>query len=185
IREEATYPGIRVTLEARLENARISLQVDIGFGDVVTPAPEEVEFPALLDFAAPHLRAYPIYTVIAEKLEATVRLGQANTRMKDFFDLWFLSRTFSFEGELLRVAVTRTFARREMALPQALPASLTDDFAEGKAAAWSVFIRRNGLGNLDMKAVLAAIRTFAWPVLEAAARGTAFEASWSSTEGWS
>lgn len=185
IREEATYPGIRVTLEARLENARIALQVDIGFGDVVTPAPEEVEFPGLLDFTAPHLRAYPIYTVVAEKLEATVRLGQANTRMKDFFDLWFLSRTFSFEGELLRVAVTRTFARREMALPQALPASLTDDFAEGKAAAWSVFIRRNGLGNLDMKAVLAAIRTFAWPVLEAAARGTALDVSWSSTEGWS
>ena len=79
IREEAVYPGIRVTLEARLENARVTLQVDIGFGDVVTPAPEEVNFPTLLDFAGPHLRAYPIYTVVAEKLEAAVRLGDANT----------------------------------------------------------------------------------------------------------
>jgi hypothetical protein len=102
IREEAAYPGTRVTLEARLENARVSLQVDIAFGDVVTPAPQEVDFPVLLDLPAPHLRAYPIYTVVAEKLEATVKLGETNTRMKDFFDLWFLSRKFSFDGPLLR-----------------------------------------------------------------------------------
>lgn len=168
IREEAAYPGIRVTLEARLENARVSIQLDIGFGDIVTPGPEEVEFPALLDFAAPHVRAYPIYTVVAEKLEATVRLGEENTRMKDFFDLWFLSRKFSFEGELLRNAITRTFARREMDLPKTLPSSLASDFAERKAATWAVFVGRNVLGNLDMKIVLEAIRAFAWPVLETA-----------------
>lgn len=184
IREEAAYPGTRVTLEARLENARVSLQVDIGFGDVVTPAPEEVDFPALLDFAAPHLRAYPIYTVVAEKLEATVRLGEANTRMKDFFDLWFLCRKFSFEGELLRSAIARTFARREMELPQTLPASLTADFAERKAATWAVFVRRNGLGNLDLKVALEAIRDFAQPVLAAAAGASAFELSWNPEQGW-
>lgn len=184
IREEAAYPGTRVTLEARLENARVSLQVDIGFGDVVTPAPEEVDFPALLDFAAPHLRAYPIYTVVAEKLEATVRLGEANTRMKDFFDLWFLCRKFSFEGGLLRSAIARTFARREMELPQTLPASLTADFAERKAATWAVFVRRNGLGNLDLKVALEAIRDFAQPVLAAAAGASAFELSWNPEQGW-
>jgi hypothetical protein len=183
IREEAVYPGTRVTLEARLENARVSIQVDIGFGDIVTPAPEEVEFPALLDFAAPHLRAYPIYTVVAEKLEATVRLGEANTRMKDFFDLWFLSRKFSFEGQLLRDAITRTFARREMELPKTLPSSLAPDFAERKAATWAVFIRRNGLGNLDMNVALEAIRAFAWPALEAAGGTTAFELSWNPDKG--
>lgn len=184
IREEAAYPGTRVTLEARLENARVSLQVDIGFGDVVTPAPEEVNFPALLDFAAPHLRAYPIYTVVAEKLEATVRLGEANTRMKDFFDLWFLSRRFSFEGELLKHAIERTFARREMELPATLPSSLAGEFAERKAATWAVFVRRNGLGNLDMKIALQAIRAFAWPVLEAARAGTAVQESWNPDHGW-
>jgi hypothetical protein len=79
IREEAAYPGTRVTLEARLANVRIPLQVDIGFGDIVTPKPAEIDFPALLDFPAPHLRAHPIYTVVAEKLEAAVRLREANT----------------------------------------------------------------------------------------------------------
>ena len=184
IREEAAYPGTRVTLEARLENARVSLQVNIGFGDVVTPAPEEVDFPALLDFAAPHLRAYPIYTVVAEKLEATVRLGEANTRMKDFFDLWSLSRKFPFEGELLKNAITRTFGRREMDLPKTLPSSLAADFAERKAATWAVFIRRNGLGSLDMKIALEAIRAFAWPALEAAGGATAFALSWNPEQGW-
>lgn len=184
IREEAAYPGTRITLEARLENARVSLQVDIGFGDVVTPAPEEVNFPALLDFAAPHLRAYPIYTVVAEKLEATVRLGEANTRMKDFFDLWFLSRRFSFEGGLLKHAIERTFARREMELPATLPPSLTAEFAERKAATWAVFVGRNGLGNLDMTVALEAIRAFAWPMLEAARAGTAVEVSWNPQHGW-
>jgi hypothetical protein len=184
VREEAAYPGIRVTLEARLENARVPLQVDIGFGDVVTPAPEEVDFPALLDFAAPHLRVYPIYTVVAEKLEAAVRLGETNTRMKDFFDLWFLSRKFSFEGELLRDAITRTFARREMELPKTLPSSLAPDFADRKATTWAVFVRRNGLGNLDMKIVLEAIRAFVWPVLEMAGTTTAFEMGWKPEQGW-
>lgn len=184
IREEAAYPGTRVTLEARLENARVSLQVDIGFGDVVTPAPEEVDFPALLDFAAPHLRAYPIYTVVSEKLEATVRLGEANTRMKDFFDLWFLCRKFSFDGELLRNAITRTFARRDMELPPTLPASLTADFAERKATTWAVFVRRNGLDHLDLKIALEEIHAFAWPVLAAAGGASAFELSWNPEQGW-
>ncbi|MGC4074906.1 MAG: nucleotidyl transferase AbiEii/AbiGii toxin family protein [Nibricoccus sp.] len=184
VREEAAYPGVRVTLEARLENARIPLQVDIGFGDVVTPAPEEVSFPVLLDFASPQLRAYPIYTVVAEKLEAAVRLGEANTRMKDFFDLWFLSRNFSFEGELLRDAITRTFARRNTDLPQILPSSLTPDFSERKAAAWSAFVRRNGLGDFAMKDALESIRAFVWPAFEAAVNQAEFESQWDTIHGW-
>jgi hypothetical protein len=184
IREEAAYPGTRITLEARLEKARISVQVDIGFGDVVTPAPEEIEFPALLEFPAPHLRAYPIYTVVAEKLEAGVRLGEANTRMKDFFDLWFLSRKFPFEGELLKNAITRTFARREMPLPATVPVALTPEFAVLKAATWAVFIRRNALAPVEMAAVLDTIRTFAWPVMEAAANTAAFNRRWTLDSGW-
>jgi predicted nucleotidyltransferase component of viral defense system len=86
IREEAAYAGIRITMEAKLENARIPIQVDIGFGDAVTPGPEEVQYPVLLDLPAPRLRSYPVYTVIAEKLEAMVLLGEANSRMKDFYD---------------------------------------------------------------------------------------------------
>lgn len=184
IREEAAYPGTRVTLEARLENARISIQVDIGFGDVVTPEPDEVEFPALLDFPAPHLRAYPIYTVVAEKLEASVRLGEANTRMKDFFDLWYLSRKFSFEGELLKDAIIRTFARREMPLPPIVPVALTPDFAELKVATWTAFIRRNALAPVELTTTLDAIRTFAWPAMAAAATATDFCQRWTPASGW-
>ncbi|MFM8764913.1 MAG: nucleotidyl transferase AbiEii/AbiGii toxin family protein, partial [Spartobacteria bacterium] len=104
IREQAVYGGIRVTLEARLGNARVPIQCDVGFGDAVTPAPEQIEFPALLDFPAPRLRSYPTYTVIAEKLEAIVLLGETNSRMKDFYDLWFLSREFEFDGNTLVAA---------------------------------------------------------------------------------
>lgn len=87
IREEEAYPGTRVTLEARLENVRISLQVDIGFGDIVTSKPDEIDFPALLDYPAPHLRAYPIYSVVAEKLEASVRLGESNGMIRTWVTL--------------------------------------------------------------------------------------------------
>ena len=184
IREEAAYPGTRVILEARLERVRISLQVDIGFGDIVTPKPDEIDFPALLDFPAPHLRAYPIYTVVAEKLEASVRLGESNTRMKDFFDLWFLCRRFTFEGEVLRQAVTQTFARRELALPARPPVALRAEFATLKATTWNVFLRRNALAPLELTAAIDEIRSFAWPVMEAAAKGATFAQTWTPKQGW-
>lgn len=184
IREEAAYPGTRVMLEARLGNVRIRVQVDIGFGDVVTPAPDEITFPALLEFPAPRLRAYPIYTVVAEKLEATVRLGTTNTRMKDFFDLWFLSRKFAFEGELLKQAMARTFARREMPLPTTMPVAFTSDFAVLKAATWTAFIRRNGIAAAEMRHVVEAIREFAWPVMSAAGGVEPFTGRWTPTGGW-
>lgn len=184
IREESAYPGARITLEARLEKVRIPVQVDIGFGDIVTPKPDEIDFPALLDFPAPHLRAYPIYTVVAEKLEASVRLGEANTRMKDFFDLWFLSRKFSFAGELLKDAVTRTFTRREMSLPSVVPVALRTEFAVLKAAMWAAFLRRNALAPVEMATALEAIRTFAWPVMEAAVKNTPFSKTWTPKKGW-
>ena len=184
IREEATYPGTRITLEARLEKVRIPLQVDIGFGDIVTPRPDEIDFPALLDFPAPQLRAYPIYTVVAEKLEASVRLGEANTRMKDFFDLWFLSRRFTFEGEILREAVTRTFARRELALPTTLPVALSAEFATLKAGTWNVLLRRNAFAPLDLTVAIYEIRSFAWLLMEAAATGATFAQTWTPKQGW-
>ena len=163
---------------------RIPVQVDIGLRDAVTPAPEEVEFPTLLDFPAPHLRAYPLYTVVADKLEATVRLGAANSRMKDFFDLWYLSRNFPFDVNPLVAALARTFARRQMLLPAEVPAGLTAEFATLKASQWSAFIRRNALTSPELALVLEAIRAFALPPLHAAAAGTPFAGQWTFTEGW-
>jgi hypothetical protein len=96
IREDQEYQGVRVLFEARLENAIIPIQIDIGYGDAVTPAPEDITYPTVLDFAAPKLRAYPIYTVVAEKFQAMVWLGIANSRMKDFYDLWIIMQKFPF-----------------------------------------------------------------------------------------
>ena len=184
IREEAVYGGIRVTLEARLENAKIPIQCDIGFGDAVTPEPEQVEFPALLDFPAPQLRSYPTYTVVAEKLEAMVLLGEANSRMKDFYDLWFLSQHFEFDGNTLVTALRATFARRKTELPESTPHALTNDFPKTKSVQWMAFLRKSNLQPLEMLAVIEAIRRFADAPLSHASRSKSFPKHWTLESGW-
>jgi len=172
IRENADYQGVRVTLEAKLGNARIPIQVDIGFGDVVTPKAEDTVFPALLDFPAPHLAMYPKETVIAEKLEAMVKLGLGNSRMKDFYDIWALSREFEFDGELLQKAIHATFKRRRTEMPVALPLALSAEFSSDatKQRQYQAFIRRARLklSESNLERVVAALQTFLGPVLSAA-----------------
>ena len=119
IREDKDYGGVRLLLRAAIAGATVRLQVDVGFGDAITPAPESVEFPALLDFPAPKLRAYPRATVVAEKVEAMVQLGLANSRMKDFFDVVVMARMFQFDGRELADAMRATFERRGTPLPTA------------------------------------------------------------------
>ncbi len=135
IREEAVYDGIRITLEGRLGAAKLPLQVDVGFGDAVTPAPVEASYPVLLtDMAAPRLRVYARETSIAEKFDAMVTLGIGNSRMKDFFDIWYLARTFEFDEATLRAAIRATLARRQTELPTEAPVALTTAFAGDPAA---------------------------------------------------
>lgn len=184
IREEAFYDGIRVNMITQLGNARIPIQVDIGFGDAVTPEPQSIEFPVLLDFPAPALRSYPIYTVVAEKLEALVLLGEANSRMKDFYDLWFLSRTFEFDGAILATALTATFQRRKTPLPNQVPSGLREEFAELKAVQWNAFVRKNQLEPSDMKEVLSVIHKFTIPPFQAAFTGNPFLVNWHPRHGW-
>ncbi len=129
IREDAAYQGVRVKLEARLAKIRIPLQVDIGFGDALTPKPQEAEFPPLLDFPAPRLAMYARETSIAEKFEAMVELDLENSRMKDFYDIWILSREFEFSGATLGAAIRATFKRRKTVLPATAPIALTGEFA--------------------------------------------------------
>jgi hypothetical protein len=155
ITEDANYQGVRVTFMGYLENARIPIQIDIGFGDVVTPAPAEAEFPTLLDFPAPKLLAYPRETVIAEKFEAIVKMGIANSRMKDFYDLWKLSRDFVFDGLLLSEAVKKTFERRGTDLPtEKMPVAFTEEFYQDeiKQKQWKGFCEKNRryIGNLSV-----------------------------------
>lgn len=126
--------------------ARIPLQVDVGFGDAVTPAPVEVSYPVLLaDMPSPRLRVYARETAVAEKVEAMVTLGLGNSRMKDFFDIWYLAQTFEFDQAILREAIRATFARRQTPLPDEMPVALTATFAEdpAKAAQWRAFIGRS------------------------------------------
>jgi predicted nucleotidyltransferase component of viral defense system len=146
IREEAVYDGIRITLDGRLGVARIPVQVDVGFGDAVTPPPVENSYPVLLaDMPAPRLRVYARETAIAEKVEAMVTLGLGNSRMKDFFDVWYLARTFEFDEAVLREAIRATFARRQTPIPDTMPVALTTTFANNpaKATQWRAFIGRS------------------------------------------
>jgi hypothetical protein len=160
IRKEANYEGVRITLTGALDGARCSVQIDVGYGDAVTPAPEVVRFPPLLDdVAAPSLRAYPVYTVIAEKYEAIVSLGMANTRMKDYFDLWFLATYAEIEMTMLEQAVRATFARRGTDLPLTTPSGLTDTFATDsvKRQQWRAFLAKSKLAAPDLTEVVAGL----------------------------
>ena len=162
IRKEAGYGGVRVDLLATLDGARIALQVDIGFGDAVTPAPEAVHYPVLLqDLPAPQLRAYPKYTVVAEKFHAVCLLGMANTRMKDYFDLWVLLTEDTLDGSDLRRAVEATFRRRQLAIPSAVPSGLSDAFAQDamKQKQWVAFLKKNQLKAVDLIEVVALLRS--------------------------
>ncbi|MBC8041778.1 MAG: nucleotidyl transferase AbiEii/AbiGii toxin family protein [Opitutaceae bacterium] len=168
IREESTYGGVRVRLMAKLGTAELPVQIDIGAGDAVTPAPETVRFPTLLNFPAPLVRTYPVYTVVAEKFEAMVKLGIANTRMKDFHDVWFMTRRFKLEEATLRQAIEATFAHRQTPLPT-WPNTLDDVLANDptKQTQWAAFIRRNGLTGLPSKfaEVVVSFREYLAPVL--------------------
>ena len=162
IRKEAGYSGVRVDLLAALDGARIALQVDIGFGDAVTPAPKLVDYPVLLTgLPAPQLRAYPKYTVVAEKLHAVCLLGMANTRMKDYFDLWVLLTEGGLDAAELQRAVEATFARRKLALPLAVPMGLSDAFAQdaAKQRQWSAFLKKNQLQALNLGETVALLRS--------------------------
>jgi hypothetical protein len=161
IRKDAGYGGVRIDLRALLDGARITLQVDIGFGDAVTPAPESVSYPVLLDdLPAPQLRSYPKYTVVAEKFHAVCLLGMANTRMKDYFDLWVLLTEGALESSELHRAVQATFARRQLPVPATVPSGLSDTFALNavKRAQWAAFLKKNRLDAVDLVEVVNLLR---------------------------
>lgn len=187
IRKEANYSGVRVTLLGLLDGARCHVQVDVGFGDAVTPGPEAVDYPVMLpDMPAPKLRAYPRYTVVAEKLEALVSLGIANSRMKDYFDLWILSRHSEFDGALLSKAIHATFERRRTPLPDGVPFGLSDEFAQDrqKQTQWQAFLRKNALVELQLSEVIAGLRAFLSFPLDALRQAAAFPLAWRADSGW-
>ena len=142
VRDDRDYGGLRLRTIAVIDGARISLTIDVGFGDALEPGTEVVEYPVMLDVPAPTRRAYARETVIAEKFQAMVALGRANSRMKDFYDIWVLSRSFSFQDDRLARAIFATFSRRGTAIRTAFPDALTLDFGEDdhKQRQWRAFV---------------------------------------------
>ena len=173
IREEVEYGGVRVRTTATIDGARVPIQVDVGFGDAVTPEPVEIDYPILLDAPAPHLRAYPVETVVAEKFEALVTLGMANSRLKDFYDLWLIAQTFELRQSTLADAVRRTFERRRTALVADTPVGLTDEFAATWNAQWRAFLGRERMAAAPgaFAAVIADLRAFLMPLVHASEDG--------------
>jgi len=181
IREDNTYGGTRITLVARIGSARCVLQIDVGFGDAVTPGPQTVAYPTLLDdFEAPTLRVYPVYTVIAEKYQAMVMLGQANSRMKDFFDLAVIARRTELNGATLATAIAATFARRQTALPTERPMALTKQFSEdaAKLRQWQAFLNKNRIGAASLGDTVALLDDLLWPPTQVAATNSTAKATW-------
>lgn len=187
IRDQMEYGGTRIKLNADLAGARIHLQVDIGFGDVVTPAATTADYPTVLDQPAPHIRVYPRETVVAEKFQAMVHLGIANSRMKDFHDLWVIGSQFDFEGTTLTTALARTFERRSTPLPVALPLALTSEFFADaqKIRQWKAFLNRAGLTvDIEFAAVAAFIAEFVMPPIEQSVLGKQFGGIWQAGGPW-
>lgn len=187
IRDQMEYGGTRIKLNADLAGARIHLQVDIGFGDVVTPAAVSADYPTVLDQPAPHVRVYPRETVVAEKFQAMVHLGIANSRMKDFHDLWVIGNQFDFDGATLSTALARTFERRNTPLPTELPLALTPEFFADtqKIRQWKAFLNRAGLGiQPELSEVATFITAFVMPLIELCSRGEVFDGAWTAGGPW-
>ncbi len=188
IRENQDYPGQRVKVNAKLGNAKIRVQIDVGFGDAITPKPKVISYPVLLDYPEPRIRAYNKETQIAEKLQSMVFLGMVNSRMKDFYDIFILSKTFSFDGNTLVNAIKATFERRDTQIPGDIPLALSDEFASStdKNNQWKAFMNRNNLDSLgyDFPQLINALREFLLRPLQAAAAGEPFDCNWSEDNDW-
>lgn len=185
---EKKYQGVRVRIRGTLGNARLSLQLDFGFGDVVVPGPVWIDYPQLLDFGPPHLLGYTPESVIAEKFQALVELELANTRLKDFFDLWKLSQTLTFDSEILMRAIAATFKQRGTPLPTTLPLALTAAFYDdpNRQAQWKGFLRRARLEAeaIPLADVATTIAAFLLPLTQAAATNGSLKKHWPPGENW-
>jgi hypothetical protein len=187
IRPDQAYTGVRIQLQARLERARIPVQIDIGFGDIVTPGPQSLEFPSLLGFPTPRVPTYPRETVIAEKFQAMIALGISNSRLKDYYDLWVLSQKFQFDGHLIARAIAATFARRETQLPAGIPIALTEEFCEddAKQKQWKAFLKKAKLDSpRSLSEVAEHLQSFLLPPSNAAGVPTDFVQTWTPPGPW-
>jgi predicted nucleotidyltransferase component of viral defense system len=187
IRDEEAYGGVRVRVEARLGHVRIPLQIDIALGDTIVPASEELVYPTLLKFPAPKLHAYSKESVVAEKFEAMVKLGVANSRMKDFYDLWVLAQRFEFESSTLAGAIQATFMTRRSTLPRSSPLAFRAEFYElpTKQTQWGAFLRKSGLlADSSLQDIIEVIREFVMPIVDGVLKGDEENKVWHPGGPW-
>ena len=188
IKEDQQYEGIRIELKGKLGSANLKVQIDIGFGDSVVCFPEETEFPSLLNLPSPWIKVYPLETVVAEKFQAMVFLGMQNSRLKDFYDIWFLTQEFEFQGNQLARAIQTTFERRNTLLPQEIPVALKEDFFkdENKCSQWSAFLEKGKLksGYPSLEEVVTITKEFVMPPSLSAAQGQPFDRLWLPQNFW-
>ena len=185
IKEDADYEGVRVRFIGYLDNARVTMQIDVGFGDIIHPEPVEMELPNILDFPAPRLLCYSRESAIAEKFEAMIKLGELNSRMKDFYDIWLLSRQFEFNGDELAEAVRLTLNHRDTEIPEIITA-FTDDFVNHKQGQWKAFHKRLGQEYVsdDFFEVVAGIKVFLEPIVSALKHSSNLPIKWKIAGPW-
>ena len=188
IKTESEIPGLRVSLQATLAQARIPIQIDIGFSDEINPEVTIIKYPVLLpEYPEVILTAYPPESVISEKFQAMVRLGELNSRWKDFYDVWMLSSHLEFEGEVLKKAIINTFQLRKTDLPNEIPVALTEHYASEKQIYWSIFIKKNKL-NSDISGefvkIINRLNVFLLPVVKSSLRNDSFNKVWKPESGW-
>ena len=186
ITEDADYEGIRVRFRGQLDSVKINLQIDIGFGDVVYPGPEQSTLPTVLDFPAPKLLSYTRESAIAEKFEAMVSHGFLNSRMKDFYDIWLLCRQFDFDGEKLTEAIRLTFEQRKRNIPEKVQ-SFEKSFIDAKQVQWTAFCKRLQQHHvpLSFQDIISTIEAFLAPIAFALSKGETKPKKWTSSQGWS
>jgi predicted nucleotidyltransferase component of viral defense system len=186
ITKDSEYKGTRILMDARMDNVRLRIQVDFGVGDVMVPGPRIIEYPAVLGSGTIQLLAYPVESAIAEKLQAMVALGDANTRMKDFYDVWICSQHLDFNGGTLRQAVDATFKNRETPVPGSEVDALTTRFVEGHRVQWNAFVKKIGESRLadGLDKIVTDLERFALPLLHSLARNEKVTRKWKAGKGW-
>lgn len=184
IQEQNAYEGIRVRFLAYLERSEIRLQIDVGFGDAVYPAPEVQSYPVLLDDQpVPRVRSYPPETILAEKIHTIIRFDALNSRLKDFYDVWYLSETRDIDGSIMCEAVKKTFSRRKTAVPGGFRDTFFEEFASLNASQWPAFQTNNHVSE-DLTVILDRVQAFATPLLTAVAFRQPFGSQWVAGKGW-
>ncbi|MCF6337012.1 MAG: nucleotidyl transferase AbiEii/AbiGii toxin family protein [Gammaproteobacteria bacterium] len=185
IKEDADYEGVRVRFIGTLDNARVNMQIDVSFGDIIHPEPIEAELPGILDSPVPRLLCYSCESAIAEKFEAMIKLETLNSRMKDFYDIWLLSRQFEFDGSELAEAIRLTLENRGTEIPDIITA-FTDEFVMAKDKQWAAFCKRLNLEHVPASfvEVVAGVEGFLQPIASALSVDEQFSQKWSVSDYW-